>query len=331
MLVSDVVDRSGIGRLQRTILVVFGLAFIADGFDAQALAYVAPLLAGDLGLERYELGPLFTASLIGLAVDGFVLSYLSDRIGRKSVFCFSMFLFGICTIAKGFASGRSELMSYQFIAGLGIGGAPPAALALMSEYMLTQNRSRAITTVAMGYLVGATLGRIVAASVLHAIGWAAVFFIGGAFAIAVGMSAMVWVPESARFLLSRPGAAPGRRIVTFMARLDPALSDLKGKDFSCLDKDRGDRSLSALFRDGRAGYTVILWTVVFLIGCVNYILFSWLAVLFQQSGVGLSQSILAATAFPLGSLLSSLWLSGRLKGSRAALLLAAFVQPVVVE
>lgn len=324
VLVSDVIERNGVGTLQKTILAICGIAIVCDGFDAQALAYVAPLVAKDLGMQRYELAPLFTASLVGLAAGGFLLSFLSDKVGRKWVFLLSMALFGGVTVAKGFATNATELLVYQFVAGLGIGGAPPVAFALLAEYMPKATKNAAITYVAMGYLVGATLGGLVAASVLPVVGWRVIFFLGGGSALVVGAAIAAWVPESVRFLLSRSGASADRRAAEVMGRIDPALTAASGRTFSCEDEERTRTSASELFQHGRAAYTVLMWVVVALIGIVNYILFSWLAVLFEQAGVGLTQSVLAATAFPFGSMLASLWLSSRLRDSRAALLLAGF-------
>jgi AAHS family 4-hydroxybenzoate transporter-like MFS transporter len=129
-----------------------------------------------------------------------------------------------------------------------------------------------------------------------------------------------------QFLLSRPDTAANRiRVAKVMGRVEPACrASPEGQVFSCENEEKTRSLPSEIFKHGRAGYTVLMWTVVLLIGVVNYILFSWLAVLFEQAGVDLTKAVLAATAFPFGSMVSSLWLSGRLRSSRAPLLLAGF-------
>lgn len=62
-----------------------GLCLILDGFDAQAMGYVAPSLLTEWNVPKAALGPVFSASLVGMLLGALCLSVLADRIGRHPV------------------------------------------------------------------------------------------------------------------------------------------------------------------------------------------------------------------------------------------------------
>jgi AAHS family 4-hydroxybenzoate transporter-like MFS transporter len=66
-----------------------------------------------------------------------------------------------------------------------------------------------------------------------------------------------------------------------------------------------------------------MWTTAFMILVQTYFVFSWLPTLFSDAGIGASQAVLAATAFPIGSLLSSLALAPLLSRGWSPFLLSA--------
>ncbi len=65
-----------------------------DGFDTQAIGYVAPELARAWGLPRSALGPVFSAGLFGLMLGALAFGPLADRVGRKRIIVLSTAAFG---------------------------------------------------------------------------------------------------------------------------------------------------------------------------------------------------------------------------------------------
>ena len=56
-----------------------------DGFDAQAIGYVAPSLSAAWKLQKGALGPVFGAGLFGLMLGALIFGPVADNIGRKPV------------------------------------------------------------------------------------------------------------------------------------------------------------------------------------------------------------------------------------------------------
>src|SRR6201992_324172 len=99
----DFIDRQPVGSFQvRLLLPCAGVLFL-DGFDAQAIGYVAPALAKEWGLSKGALGPVFSAGLFGLMIGALVFGPLGDRVGRKRIIIFSTAAFGVGALATAFA------------------------------------------------------------------------------------------------------------------------------------------------------------------------------------------------------------------------------------
>jgi AAHS family 4-hydroxybenzoate transporter-like MFS transporter len=132
--VTEAIERARFGSLQFLILALCAWIALLDGFDTQAIAYVAPVIAEQWGIPMAGFGPIFGAGLAGLTVGAFVLSPAADRFGRKCVILLSVLLFGIFAVITARATTLNELLIYRFLTGLGLGGAMPNIIALTSEY-----------------------------------------------------------------------------------------------------------------------------------------------------------------------------------------------------
>lgn len=319
---AGVINERPMSSYQWGIVATCALAMAVDGFDAQAIGYVAPALVKDLGFSRGMLGPIFTAGVLGMGVGNLLLGLVSDKLGRKPVLIASLVAFGLLNLLKGVTSSFEMMVFLQFAAGVGIGGAYPNAIALTSEYVPAHQRSTLVTLCAMGYLAGTTLGGFLAAALLPAYGWRSVFFVGGVIPLMIAMGALASVPESARQLVARGGSSD--RIRRILRRIAPDIALPHPAEFIVQGEQKVQGfPVRSLFQEGRATYTVLIWTTAFMILIATYFVFSWLPTLFAAAGMSITNSVLASTAFPVGSALSSLCLAPLLRRSWAPLALAA--------
>ena len=93
--VVEFIDRQPVGGFQIRLLLTCAAVLFLDGFDTQAIGYVAPALAKEWGLTKAALGPVFSAGLFGLMIGALLFGPLADRIGRKKIIIFSTLAFGI--------------------------------------------------------------------------------------------------------------------------------------------------------------------------------------------------------------------------------------------
>jgi len=177
--VGALIDRNPIGAYQVGMLLMCGLCLIMDGFDVQAMGYVAPALLAEWDISRAALGPVFGAGLFGMLVGSLVLSVVADRLGRRPVLIGATLFFGACMLATPLARTVGELTALRFVTGLGMGAIMPNAMALAGEYSPRRVRVTVMMVISCGFTVGAVLGGLVSVALITSFGWRAVFYFGG--------------------------------------------------------------------------------------------------------------------------------------------------------
>ena len=213
--VAEFVDRQPVGGFQVRLLLTCATVLFLDGFDTQAIGYVAPALAKEWGLTKAALGPVFSAGLFGLMIGALVFGPLADRIGRKKIIIFSTLAFGIGTLATAFISDVNTLLAIRFLTGLGLGGAMPNAVAMTSEFSPHRRRATMVMVMFCGFSIGAALGGLLAAALIPQFGWRSVFLVGGVAPLLLVPILALRLPESVR-----SSRSPGRRM-----RGSPVCSD----------------------------------------------------------------------------------------------------------
>src|SRR6267154_2932177 len=134
------IDANKISATQVLILIMVGFTVVMDGFDVQAMGYVAPAIIKEWGVSKANLGPVFGAGLFGMLVGSLSLSVLADKIGRRPVLIWSSLFFGICMLITARVTTIPELLVMRFIAGLGLGAIMPNAMALAGEFSPKRKR-----------------------------------------------------------------------------------------------------------------------------------------------------------------------------------------------
>ena len=142
--------------------------------------YVAPAIISDWKIPNSALGPVFSAALVGVLIGSLSFSMLSDRIGRRPVLIGATLYFSVMTFITPFATSLNQLLIIRFIAGIGLGGIMPQATALAGEYSPKRLRAGVMTLITMGFTIGAAFGGFIAAALIPAFGWRAVFYFGAA-------------------------------------------------------------------------------------------------------------------------------------------------------
>jgi len=177
--IPTVIDANRVGAFQIWILVLVGLTVVIDGFDVQAMGFVAPAIIDAWGVDKASLGPVFGAGLLGMLLGSLFFSVLADKVGRRPVLIWATLAFAFCMLATPFVTTIDELRWIRFLTGLGLGAIMPNAMALAGEFSPKRSRVTIMMLVSCGFTVGAVLGGLISALLIPAWGWQSVFIVGG--------------------------------------------------------------------------------------------------------------------------------------------------------
>jgi AAHS family 4-hydroxybenzoate transporter-like MFS transporter len=301
--ISEVIDRNKVGAFQIGIFLLCGLCLIIDGFDVQAMGFVAPALIKDWHVAGPTLGPVFSAALFGVLVGSLLFSMLADKIGRRPVLIIATLFFGLMTLWAGRANSLNELLIVRFIAGMGLGGIMPNAVALIGEFSPGKSRAAIVMIVANGFNIGAAFGGFLAAWLIPTYGWRSVFYLGAAVPIAIAMLMVFLLPESLQFL-----ALQGRRldqVKKWVKRIDPTAATDDTTRYVVREQKKEGVPAIHLFSEGRGLVTFIFWSIFFINLLNLYLLASWLPTVVSAAGYATSTAVLVGTTLQVGGLLAS--------------------------
>lgn len=302
--VVEFIDRQPVGGFQIKLLLLCAAVLFLDGFDTQAIGYVAPALAREWGLTKAALGPVFSAGLFGLMIGALLFGPLADRIGRRKIIMFSTLAFGIGTFATAFVQDVNSLLAIRFLTGLGLGGAMPNVIAMTSEFNPRRRRATMVMIMFCGFSVGAALGGLLAAALIPQFGWRSVFIVGGAVPLLLVPILAQRLPESVRFLVLTGGAP--QRVAELLESISPTASFAPGTRFAVHEPELTGIPVLHLFRGGRTLVTLLLWVVFFMSLLDLYFLSNWLPTVLNDLGASVSEAAVIGSMLQVGGIVGTL-------------------------
>ncbi|MFH1117000.1 MAG: MFS transporter, partial [Pseudomonadota bacterium] len=141
LTVAEFLDNSAFTPYQMWVCLLCVLVTVLDGFDLTVIGVALPKIAEHLKSEPKALGLAVGAGQFGPLVGAAILGMLADRWGRKMMLIISALLFGGFTLLTAYITSVEQLAVCRFLAGIGLGGAIPNALAYGSEYSPSRNRA----------------------------------------------------------------------------------------------------------------------------------------------------------------------------------------------
>ena len=201
--VTRLIDEGRLTSFQIGTIVCCALVSMFDGIDTQSIGVAAPFIAETLGIKISSFGPIFSSALVGATIGAASFGPLADRLGRKTLLLVAVTLIGVFTILTALANSVGMLMLCRMMAGLGLGGATPCYIALTSEYAPARLRATLVTLMWSAFPLGGMLGGLLNSYLLVAVGWRAIFYIGGVAPLLFALFLLWYLPESLKFLLLR--------------------------------------------------------------------------------------------------------------------------------
>lgn len=276
------------------------------GYDSGVINGTQDGLEHAFGLSKLGTGFNVGAILVGCAFGAFGAGRLADLIGRRSVMMIAAVLFLLSALAAGAAPSSTIFILARFIGGLGVGAASVLSPVYISEVTPAHIRGRLSSIQQIMIITGLT-GAFVANYALAASagGSQAEFWLGypawrwmfwmQAIPAAVYFVALLFIPESPRYLVARGQQDRARTVLTRLFGPAEAARKIEEIDAS-LAVDHHRPKLSDLVDRSTGKIRKIVWAgiglAVFqqLVG-IN-VVFYYGAVLWQSVGFSENDALL---------------------------------------
>ncbi|MDQ0923848.1 AAHS family 4-hydroxybenzoate transporter-like MFS transporter [Pseudarthrobacter sp. W1I19] len=302
----EFIDSRPVGRFHYVVLALSGSVMFLDGFDTQAISFAAPVIAREWGIPVASLGPILSAAIVGLMVGYLVLSPLANRVGHRRLVVCCTALFGVLSLLTAAASEPAHLIGLRCLTGAGLGAVIPSLVSLTSEYAPKRRRSSFVMFIYCWLALGFVAAGLVSGLVIPVLGWRMMFVIGGVVPLLLLVFLVKSLPESPRFLLSRPRGIERTRSLLHL--LDP-MSGSQVQGLILTPPEEGPKKrpsrVADLFSRGWLGSTVLLWVAFAANLAAFYAIQSWLPTIVGSFGQPQAIVIAATVLTTIGGIVAA--------------------------
>lgn len=303
--VAAVIDDARFSPFQWRIFILLFVVIVLDGYDTQAIAFVAPAISAQWKLPPAAFGPIFSAGLSGTVLGAVAFGMAADRLGRRWPVIVSVALFGVLTWMCSLADSYTSLLVYRLLAGIGLGGALVNFLALASEYAPERLRNTAVTISMWGFPLGAVVGGGFAGRMIEHFGWPSIFHLGAALPLLCVPVLIFLLPESIRY--ATLSGRQRERIAHALSQIDGRRQYRRDDTFYVAEPAASRGSVAALFRNGFGVPTVLLWFTLFSSLVMTYCLVNWIPSLLRQIGMPIREAVLGTVMINLAAIIGSIF------------------------
>src|SRR3954464_4120839 len=212
-------DRLPWTRWHWRIIIALGAVWILDGLEVTIVGSISARLQDKetLGLTTFQATAQGSIYVAGACLGAIVFGILTDRLGRKKLFLWTLSLYLLATSATAFTDSFATFALCRFFTGMGVGGEYAAVNSAIDELIPARVRGWADLAINGSFWVGTALAAAVSLVLLSDLlpkdlGWRLIFGLGGVMALLI-----LWVrrtlPESPRWLLTHGRADEAERIV----------------------------------------------------------------------------------------------------------------------
>jgi AAHS family benzoate transporter-like MFS transporter len=305
--------------LVAVVIALCWMVVLFDGLDLFVYGAVLPKMLDDpaLGLTPGAAGEIGSYATFGMLVGALGAGTVTDWAGRKKVIAGCCALF---SIASGICAAAPSLGVFglgRLLAGIGLGGLLPTAIALVVEYAPRGRGNLMIGLLMTAHHVGGILASSLSLWLVAPFGWRSVFWVG-VIPLVIAVPLVVrFLPESLGFLVAR-----GRRdeAEAFARRHGVDLADFPAsQEASPSDRWAG---LRGLFRNSLWRPTVLFWLASFGGLLLVYGVSTWLPTMMRANGYELGSALGFLLVINVGGIVGML-VAGRIADRFGAIRVAA--------
>jgi MFS transporter, AAHS family, 4-hydroxybenzoate transporter len=244
-----------------------GAVLFLEAYDIASVGNAVPSLVDAWKLHPAMFTRALTAGNVGLLLGLLGTGLLGDRLRRRPLLICSVLEFGVFSLLSALVRSPLQLVILRLLTGIGLGSALALAIVIAADFAPRHSQGRFVMLIQACASTGFVFGGLLASQLVRTFGWPAIFVVGGVLPIAL-----------APLLVLLPNSAAER------------------------SKESRQNPVAALFRDGLAPITLLLWTMSLLNVLVIHFIKLWMPAILHSTGESPSRSILATSMYSIGAL-----------------------------
>lgn len=297
-----------------------------DGYILGIIAPALGVLTPQLNLSPLMVSLIGAAALAGIFFGGILLGYVTDLVGRQTMYIIDLGLFVVASVLQFFVGAGWQLLILRLLLGLAIGADYPIATALLTEFTPRRYRgfllSFNVTFWWAGYAIAYVVGYLLVGLGSNSWRW---MLLSSAIPAAIVLLLRLGTPESPRWLASKGRVQEALAVVKETFGEDADLGDLP--------PEPPRTSYGSIFRQGYAKRTVFAGAFWLLQVTPLFAIFTFEPTILQAFNLGGGKSAYLGSAvislFAVAGLIPAMYLVGKL-GRRPVLIWPFFITGVAL-
>ena len=288
-----------------TIAICFAINFL-DGMDILAIAFTAPAIGEEWALSPQQLGVLFSTGLAGMMFGSLVIAPVADRVGRRPMVLACLVIVTSGMLLSAFCESFEQLAACRVLTGVGVGAMLPSINTQVAEYASHKRRNLSISILQVGYVVGGTVGGIIAAYLILSYDWRAVFLFSGMLSGILIPVVFFLFPESIDHLMLQ-------RNETALSKVNKILARMRQRQLYEFPETKvGAVAVSAKLttlasREYRVR-TLAIWAAYFVTFFALYFILTWTPKILVNAGLSVEMGIGGGVIVNAGGIIGSVLL-----------------------
>jgi sugar phosphate permease len=158
----------------KALALMFALTVITY-LDRVCIAATSAAMSEELGLDRVQMGQVFSAFILGYVLFEIPGGWLADRFGARALLTRIVLWWSLFTALTGAAWSYTSLLVVRFLFGCGEAGAFPGSASAISRWFPRAERGQAQAVIMVGSRLGGALAPALVIAMMAHLGWRGVY------------------------------------------------------------------------------------------------------------------------------------------------------------
>ncbi len=181
---------------RRVLAPLLGALAMFGPFSIDTIFPAFPAIEADLHASPLAMQQSISVYMIAYAFMSLLHGPFSDALGRRRVILSGVFVFVLASVACALADSIAGLLAFRAVQGMSAGAGLIVGRAIIRDCFDGVEAQKLMSTVSMIFSIAPALAPIVGGWVIAFARWPMIFWLLAAFALAIWLACLLWLPET---------------------------------------------------------------------------------------------------------------------------------------